>query len=448
MRTKISFFILWFLLFILALSFHLDIWSRPVSIQECVEKIISAHSIPWCNTAVLTNGRPKYESFSLSGDSLSPDSLYQAGAVTEILTSLALQKLETEGRISPDNTITDFYPWLTFLYEEQNVDITVGQLATHSSGIPFNTKSYLTGTDHEGMLRTNIRKISGTTLDFLPGTDRNVVEMNYSILAFIIEKVTGMSWSSYIKQAVLEPAGLLNTYLCKKDIPDDSLLIQGTRTFAGIILRHRVQINSINQSATGMITSSRDLIILAQHLLDNGIPANYSSFTTADGKTFCLNGEMENYSTFFQITPEENKAIIVQCSGMRAPADRIALNYEKQTEGKDDFLLSFISTETIDLVLTFLTIMLMFMAVNYLVQIYDPRHKFISRFRSTFGIIITLLFMAATALLPFLMKSNYIIVALKSPLMLLIFIGLSQLCGILHIIRNIALKKQKKPKFS
>jgi hypothetical protein len=48
----------------------------------------------------------------------------------------------------------------------------------------------------------------GQTLQFPPGTDSAYSNYGYLLLGAVIEKVTGMSYHTYLKQAVLQPAGI------------------------------------------------------------------------------------------------------------------------------------------------------------------------------------------------------------------------------------------------
>ena len=321
------------------------------------------------------------------------------------------------------------------------------------------------------MLRTALWNISGTQLSFLPGTAFRKVETDYAILAFIIEKVTGMPWKEYVTKNVIEPLGLTYTYLSYDTVPQDAMVVHGSRTCAGFIMNYDIHLNSANTPSKGMITCAEDLTHLVR-VLSGEIPApeklskaveslvsqEYCAFiptgTDSDSfygglyyspkqNAFYANGEMENYSTSLWFSKERRQGIIVQSSGMKSPSEKILTNGLKVLDDKDDFLLSFISTQTFDITCSILSLSVFCMCIFTILSIQRPKKKRYSTFRSIMGIILSILFMMCTALFPFFFDSTYRMIITGSALMGTVFIGLSQVYGILTIWR-IALYRNTK----
>ena len=468
-KAKLFYIILIILSFIIVLFFHLDTWGTATTLTESTGRILRTHRIPACTTACITGGKIDYESLTLSGENLSSDALFLSGGATEILTGLSLNLLFEQNRLSPDDPITRFYPWLTFKYKDTPTDITVRQLASHSSGIPYHTQDALYGEESEGFLRAAMREVSGSTLSFLPGTAFRVVDTDYAILAFIIEKVSGTSWADYVTKNVIEPLGLTNTYLSYGDVPPNATVIRGSRTCAGFIIDYDISLNSANTPSKGMITSMEDLTHLVR-VLSGEVPApeplskaveslisqEYCAFSpedtnsdpfygglfySAEQDAFYRNAGMENFSTSLWFSRESRKAFIVQCSGMKAPSDQILENCIKSFDDKDDFLLSFISTETTDIISSFLSLIVFSMGVFNIVALQKLRKKRYSTFRCVIGVILALFYMVCTALIPFYFDCTYRMLFAHTALMVTVFIGLSQLYGILVILR-IALNRK------
>ena len=111
------------------------------------------------------------------------------------------------GQLNLNGTITDYIPD----YKGESRDsITIHQLLTHTSGI-------LTSLDpkeeeiqerlvHD--LRDMVGYAENAGLYFKPGTGFRYSNLAYSILALIIEKVTGKSYELALKEKILDPAGL------------------------------------------------------------------------------------------------------------------------------------------------------------------------------------------------------------------------------------------------
>ena len=463
-----------FFLFIIAIFFHLDSWGTATTLSESTEQIMRTHKIPACVTAIINNDIIEYDGNTNFGEKLSKKSLFLSGGVTEILTGLSLNLLFDEKKLSPDDTISKFYPWLVFNYENKPVEITIRQLASHSSGIPLRTQDELFGDDYDGMLRSAMHGVSGSNLSFKPGTSYNHVQTDYAILAFIIEKVTGISWSDYVTENVIKPMGLFNTYIGYENVPETARIIKGSRTCALFTLDYDIKLNSANAPSKGMLTCAEDLTYLVR-MLSGDIPAPeplskaietlmtgtdcaYSPdeinsdayfggvFFSKEPGTFYLNGEMENFSTSILYNTEKKQGAVVQCSGMKAPSGKILENCLKELEEKDDFLISFISTETFNIIDSFLCVVIVYFCIVNIIAINKPRKKSYSKFRSALGIILTAFYMASMALLPFYLDYTYRMLYCESILMLVIVIGLSQIFGIINLCRLFKNRKNARKK--
>ncbi len=468
-KSKIlcTFFII--LVFLIAIFFHLDTWGNASTLAESTERIIRTHRIPACSIALIQQENIEYESHTLNGEELPPTSLFLSGGITEILTGLSLNILFEDGILSPSDPITKFYPWLTFTYKEDLTDITISQLASHSSGIPIHTQDELLGSDGNVTLRAALRNSSGATLSFLPGTAYRNVETDYAILAFIIEKVTGSSWAEYVTKNVIEPLGLTRTYLSYDSVPQYAKVVRGSRTFASFIINYDIKLNDANTPSKGMITCAEDLTHFVRVLsgkrtapeklskaIESLLSMEYCAFSPEETKTdafygglffsaaqnaFYRDGGIENFSTSLWFNAESEKGVIVLCSGMKAPSDKILENCLKSLDDKDDFILSFISTETFDVVGSVLCLAMLFLCTfNFLAMIKRRKRRY-SSFRSVAGIILSLLFMGCIALFPFYFDSTYRMIFTGSVLMVTVFMGLSQIFGILSIFR-IALNRK------
>ena len=468
-KSKIVVTLLIAIAFIISISFNLNMWGSAASLQESVNHIIRTHRIPYCNIALMHDGTVEYESHTLNGEELTPKNLYLSGGVTEVLTGISLNLLFEEGILSPDDTVSKFYPWLTFYFENKPAEITIRQLASHSSGIPFHTQDELFGDDYDGKLRAAMHGISGSNLDFLPGTAYKRIQTNYAVLAFIIEKVTGTSWSQYVTENVIKPLGLTNTYIGYEDVPETSKLTKGSRTCAFLLLDYEIKLNGANSPSKGMLTCAEDLVRLIGILSgETAVPQSYEHseklskavemllsnefcafspekngsdaffggiYFAKEQNSFYMNGEMENFSTSIWFNTAKKQGVIVQCSGMKAPASKILENCRKELDEKDDFLLSFTSTETLNILSTFLCIVIIYICILNIVAINMPKKKSYSKIRSGTGVILTLLYMVLTALYPFYFDCTYRLIFADSVLMVTVSMGLNQISGILTLCR-------------
>ena len=150
-----------------------------------------------------------------------PQALFKIASITKLYVAVAAAKLVKDGRLSLDKTLADYFPELAGRIE--NADrITLKLMLQHRSGIP-------NFVDHPDYW-TNPPKNKQETLeyaldlpaDFEPGEDYGYSNTNYMLISDLIDKVLGYRHQQYIKEEILIPLGLNNTFgsLHEVDIDD------------------------------------------------------------------------------------------------------------------------------------------------------------------------------------------------------------------------------------
>lgn len=127
-------------------------------------------------------------------------SLYYIGSVQKSVTAVGIMKLVDAGKLKVDDPVSKFYPKL-----KGGESITVRQLLTHMSGIQGRTRPTVAMTHQqvvEDIVNQTILKDSGQW---------HYSNDNYSLLAGIIEQVSGKGYSEFIRDTILAPVGLSHT---------------------------------------------------------------------------------------------------------------------------------------------------------------------------------------------------------------------------------------------
>jgi len=135
---------------------------------------------------------------------LTTDSVYNLGSITKQFTAAAILTLEMQGKLS----VTDLASKYLDGVPVDKASITLHHLLTHSSGL----ESDFSPTDYEPVGREEyVRRALQSTLLFKPGSGYEYSNAGYSLLAAIVEKVSGQSYEAYLTGRVLKPAGMLET---------------------------------------------------------------------------------------------------------------------------------------------------------------------------------------------------------------------------------------------
>lgn len=130
----------------------------------------------------------------------SPKTLHDIGSITKQFTAAAILKLEMQGKLSTDDKITKYF---------QNVppdksDITLHDLLRHQAGLPSSVgRDYEKITDQEF-----IDKVLNSKLVYPVGTRFNYSNVGYSLLAMIVEKVSGKKYEQFLYENLWKPAGM------------------------------------------------------------------------------------------------------------------------------------------------------------------------------------------------------------------------------------------------
>jgi CubicO group peptidase (beta-lactamase class C family) len=132
--------------------------------------------------------------------------IFQIGSVTKQFTAAVIMQLVNEHKLSLNDKLEKFYPGFS-----NGNKITIHHLLTHTSGLyDYTQDSTIMGTD---ITRPRTRKemigvFRKYKPDFAPGTKWSYSNTGYSMLGYIIEKVTGKSYEKVVREKILQPLGM------------------------------------------------------------------------------------------------------------------------------------------------------------------------------------------------------------------------------------------------
>lgn len=131
--------------------------------------------------------------------------VFDIGSISKPFTATAVMKLEQEGKLKVTDPITRFFDDVP----EDKKAITIRQLLTHSAGLG---EYHDTKGDFEEMTRDEaVQHIFGQQLKFKPGEAYAYSNSGFTLLAVIVEKVSGEPFQTFLKEQVLDPAGMSST---------------------------------------------------------------------------------------------------------------------------------------------------------------------------------------------------------------------------------------------
>ncbi len=253
---------------------------------------------PGCAVGVGRGGVPLYtRGYGMSdlqqGTPITPGSIFHVASVSKQFAAFAIGLLAEDGKISLDDPVRKYIPELP----EYQKPITIRHLIYHTSGIRDHWELLgMAGWRYpddlftqEDVLDIVIRQ---KALNFSPGDEYVYSNSGYSLLAMIVQRVSGKSLREFSDLRIFQPLGMTNTH-----VHDDHSMIVPGRTSAFVMGPSGWKLSVPNfdtHGATSLFTTVGDLLkwqhnfesmtvgsprlikdALTSAILTNGKPSNY-----------------------------------------------------------------------------------------------------------------------------------------------------------------------------
>ena len=186
----------------------------PVSYLDSLFRTVYKNDEPGASVVIVQKGKPIFKnSYGIADmetrQKITSATNFNVGSLTKQFTAMAILQLAEKKKISLDDKVSKFFPEMNKKIADA---ITVKEMLTHSSGL---VEHYdLTDTKnmkhaHNADVLNAIKNVDSTY--FLPGSDFRYSNTAYCLLALVVEKVSGMSYSGYLKRNIFQPLGMRNS---------------------------------------------------------------------------------------------------------------------------------------------------------------------------------------------------------------------------------------------
>jgi CubicO group peptidase (beta-lactamase class C family) len=152
-----------------------------------------------------------------------PHALFKIASIGKLYDAVSVAKLVAGGQLSLDMTVAEAFPELQGRIEYAD-QITLKMMVEHRSGIPSYTNTPGFWINPPKTYQETLELVLDLPANFEPGEDYEYSNTNYLLITELIEKVTGMSKFQFIKNEILDPLGLKNTFGSIHDVDIDDLM--------------------------------------------------------------------------------------------------------------------------------------------------------------------------------------------------------------------------------
>ena len=234
------------------------------------------------------------------------ETIFRIASISKCITGIALGKMVEEGLIDFDASFFEYVPY----YPKKKYDFTIRQLASHTAGIrSYRGKEFALNKPYS--IKESIEVFQNDPLVFEPGKGYLYNSFDFVLLSLAMQEASGVPFEAYVKEKVLDPLGITNTFPseCHPERPPagragsrrvfDTQFY--TKTATGF--KKAVEVNNFYKLAGGgYLSTSYDIAKFGQAILERRLlkPATYNAILTSQ----MVNGSPTYYGLGFQVSQD------------------------------------------------------------------------------------------------------------------------------------------------
>jgi len=313
-----------------------------------VKPLIDAEVVSGIVVGLYDSGKREIYGFG-TGPNGTPDgaTLYELGAVTKVYTGLLLAEAVQRKEVDIDGAIADLVPPGVTVPTKDRVAITLKHLALHSSGLPRLPPSLATRSrepDPYASYDDNAlyRDLTQTELEATPGTQIVYSNFGAGLLGFLLGKKAGGGYDKVLRERVLAPLGLADTFIKlpaplaarratggNDDLAPVSAWSWGALAGAGAIISSaRDQLTLIEaelDAAAGGKSKLRHAMRLSQEpALDRAGDNEGLGWMIDSAGRYWHSGGTGGYHSFVGFDPKTKRGVVILASTASALVDRLS----------------------------------------------------------------------------------------------------------------------------
>lgn len=198
--------------------------TKDSSIDNVVTSNATMHGIPAQAVVILRNGELVYRRSSgrtstSGGFPVNEETIFPVFSVSKLFAGTLLLLLVEEGKVDLAAPASRYVPGLPPAWHA----ITVEQFLSHVSGVPEYFDPGNLAKPFPPSLRAAFEHLADKPLTDPPGTRTRYTQTDFLVIEAIIESVTGKNYSDLIRNRIISPLGLRNTWLGLDGVPRERL---------------------------------------------------------------------------------------------------------------------------------------------------------------------------------------------------------------------------------
>jgi CubicO group peptidase (beta-lactamase class C family) len=267
----------------------------------------------------------------------SSDTKFEIASLSKQFTAAAILQLVDAGKLNVEDLVSKYYVESPPSWG----DMTIHHLLTHTSGLPEDEwENFFKGKCAPYTTAEQVKTFRDRPLAFPPGSSWKYRNTEYYLLAYIIEKISGEPYSTYLAHNIFGPLGMTHSGFATMTavVPK---MAEGYSRDGSSLTRREYFDRSMETGAGGIYTTGEDLLkwnkaldapgILSAHSLELMFtahpPGNYGYgwfVETAPRRKVYHEGGDPGFAAFEARYPDQHVVIIVLANEDDSPVRDIA----------------------------------------------------------------------------------------------------------------------------
>ncbi|TQV85305.1 serine hydrolase domain-containing protein [Aliikangiella coralliicola] len=260
---------------------------KPIVTKDKVNKLnqfISQNmkklDVPGVAVGVLESGKPVVlKGFGVADEQGTPveaTTPFKLGSVSKSFAAAAVMQLSDEGRLDVDKPVVNYLPWFRTQNKSNSDKILIKHLLSHESG--FSTlagnRNQHSEENSPTVYQSTLKELSDIKLSTMPGTRYQYSNVNYQILASLLESIEMSSYETIIETRIFRKLGMSNSFAHKTD-KNAGKPASGFQFRFGHPTRFEDQLGRVTIAQGGLYSSAEDMI----HYLSNFLSSDSQLFS-------------------------------------------------------------------------------------------------------------------------------------------------------------------------
>jgi len=193
------------------------------------------------------------------------NTLFDVASLTKVMaTTPAIMQLVEQGKLDLDAPVAKYWPQFA---ESGKEKVTIREMLTHTSGLPPDVPIKGQGENEA------LHQIEKMKLAHAPGTDYLYSDVNFIVLAYLVEIISHERFDSYVQNHIFKPLGMGDTFFQPAAHLQDRIapteMIDNSLRWGKVHDPTAYAMGGVAGNA-GLFSDAKDMGIYAQCLLDNG----------------------------------------------------------------------------------------------------------------------------------------------------------------------------------